>query len=661
MDAVEEANSGHPGAPMGMAPMAYALWTDFLKHNPADPGWFDRDRFILSAGHASMLLYSLLHLTGYEVPMNELKRFRQWGSKTAGHPEHGLLPGIETTTGPLGQGIATGVGMAMAERYLSDRFNRNGLTVINHTTYAIVSDGDLMEGLSGEAASLAGHLRLGKLICLYDSNSISIDGPTSLAFTEDVGARFRAYGWHVQRVQDGNDLDAIRRAITAARRAPRPSMVEVRTHIGYGAPTKQDSADSHGAPLGAEEVRGAKQRLGWDPEARFAVPPEATARFGEALAKGAAAQARWQEVVDEHSRRDQAAGVELARVIAGELPDGWDQDLPHYPADAKGVSTRKASGAAINSLARRLPELIGGSADLAESNQTEIKGEDSFGPGCSGRNIHFGVREHAMGAALNGISLHGGLRAFGGTFLIFSDYMRPAIRLASLMHAPSIFVFSHDSIGLGEDGPTHQPIEHLASLRAMPNLVVLRPGDANETVEAWRFATAYRGGPVALLLTRQNLPVFAATAAERPPVARGAYVLRDAKGGVPDVVLIATGSEVHLAVEAAGLLAVERVSARVVSMPSWELFERQEQGYRDSVLPPAVTARVAVEAASTFGWQRWVGDGGAVVGIDHFGASAPGGEVMRQFGFTAEHVADAARTVVLQHRGAPRAKRTPVR
>jgi len=630
---------------MGMAPMVYALWTDFLKHNPADPGWFDRDRFILSAGHASMLLYSLLHLTGYEVPMNELKRFRQWGSKTAGHPEHGLLPGIETTTGPLGQGIATGVGMAMAERYLSDRFNRNGLTVINHTTYAIVSDGDLMEGLSGEAASLAGHLRLGKLICLYDSNSISIDGPTSLAFTEDVGARFRAYGWHVQRVQDGNDLDAIRRAITVARRAPRPSMVEVRTHIGYGAPTKQDSADSHGAPLGAEEVRGAKQRLGWDPEARFAVPPEATARFGEALAKGAAAQARWQEVVDEHSRRDQAAGVELARVIAGELPDGWDQDLPHYPADAKGVSTRKASGAAINSLARRLPELIGGSADLAESNQTEIKGEDSFGPGCSGRNIHFGVREHAMGAALNGISLHGGLRAFGGTFLIFSDYMRPSVRLAAIQRLPVTFVWTHDSIGLGEDGLTHQPIEHLASLRAIPGLDVVRPGDANETAVAWRTILEHNDHPAGLALSRQAMPTLDRdTFASAEGTARGAYVLVDGSASSgPAVILIATGSEVSLAVAARETLESQGVSTRVVSMPCREWFDDQDQGYRDEVLPPKVRARVSVEAGVPMGWRDVVGDAGRIIAIDHYGASADAATLFREFGFTPAAVVAAAR------------------
>lgn len=641
MDAVERARSGHPGAPMGMAPMAHVLWTRFMRHNPADPGWVDRDRFILSAGHASMLLYSLLYLTGYDLSLDDLKNFRRWGSRTPGHPEHGLTPGVETTTGPLGQGFATGVGMAMAERRLAERFNRPGFPMIDHHTYAIVSDGDLMEGLASEAASLAGHLRLGKLVYLYDSNSISIDGPTDLAFTEDVGARFASYDWHVARVADGNDLEAISEAIAEARSERRPSLIVIRTHIGFGAPNKQDTAAAHGAPLGPDEVRAAKRALGCAEDGDFDVPGLVLERMRAAGTSAGREQERWLTRMDEYAEAHPTDAAELERVTRGELHPGWDAGLPRFVAEQGPVATRTASGAALNALAAALPELVGGSADLAESNSLLIESADVFRPGRSGGYVHFGVREHAMGAALNGMALHGGVRPFGGTFLIFSDYMRPAIRLAALMETPSIFVFTHDSIGLGEDGPTHQPVEQLAGLRAIPNLVVIRPADATETVEAWHWAIGYREGPVALCLTRQSLPVLELPEGDRPPVERGAYVLQD-PDGLPDVLLIATGSEVHLALEAAALLEAESVRARVVSMPSWELFERQDAVYRDSVLPPSVTARVSVEAASSFGWRTWTGSQGELVGLDRFGASAPGGVVMERLGFTPSNVARAA-------------------
>jgi transketolase len=640
MDAVEKARSGHPGAPMGAAAMAFVLWTEFLKHNPANPAWPDRDRFVLSAGHASMLLYSLLHLTGYEVSMEDLQGFRQWGSKTPGHPEYGHTPGVEVTTGPLGQGFATGVGMAMAERFLAQRFNRPGRAIVDHNIFGIVSDGDLMEGLSAEAASLAGHLGLGKIVYLYDSNDISIDGSTTLSFTEDVGRRFEAYGWMVARVADGNDLEQLRRAIRAAIESPLPALVQVKTHIGFGAPTKQDSASSHGAPLGPDEVRRAKANLGWPADDSFAVPDAVRSYFREAMERGERAQRTWEDRFKAYRDRYPTDAAEFERTQAGELPQGWDAEMPAFtPADGK-IATRRASGAAINAIAPRLPELVGGSADLAESNLTDIKGEGWFdSAGAAGRNVHYGVREHAMGAALNGMSLHGGVRPFGGTFLIFSDYMRPAVRLASLMGVPSIFVYTHDSIGLGEDGPTHQPIEHLAALRAIPGLVLLRPADANETVEAWRFAVAYRGGPVAICLTRQALPVLEQPDGARPPIERGGYAVLEPEVGPPDLVLLSTGSEVHLCVDAAEVLARKGVSTRVVSMPSWELFDAQDAEYRKRLLETSPSGvRVAVEAASPMGWHRYVGDFGEIIGLERFGASAPGEVVLRELGFTVENV-----------------------
>lgn len=640
IDAVERAKSGHPGAPMGAAPMAYALWNDHLKHDPNDPDWIDRDRFVLSAGHASMLLYSLLHLTGYDLSMDELKSFRRFGSKTPGHPEYKHTKAVETTTGPLGQGFATGVGMAMAERLLAERFNRDGFDLIDHFTYAIVSDGDLMEGVSSEAASLAGHLQLGKLIYLYDSNRISIDGSTDLSFTEDVGTRFEAYGWQILRVDDGNDLTAISDAIRTAREDARPSLIIISTIIGFGAPNKQDTAKAHGEPLGEDEAKAAKEALGWPVDAHFHVPDEALAHMREACQRGAERRSQWQALKDSYAERFPEDASEFDRVMRQDLPDDWDADLPTFSPDDDKMATRKASGKAINALATRIPELVGGSADLAGSNNTDIEEEAFFSADGPGRNIHFGVREHAMGAALNGMTLHGGVRPFGATFLIFSDYMRPAVRLASLMQVPSIFLFTHDSIGLGEDGPTHQPIEHLAALRAIPHLLTFRPCDANETVEAWRFIVGYREGPVALCLSRQGLPILEATASSRPSVDRGAYVLTDESDGAPDVILIASGSEVQLIEEARSVLAAQGVTARTVSMPCWELFESQSPEYRDSVLLPTVAARVAIEAASTFGWTRWTGDRGAVIGIDRFGASAPGEVVLKELGFTTDAVVE---------------------
>jgi transketolase len=649
MDAVEKAKSGHPGAPMGMAPMAYMLWTRFLRHDPGDPTWPDRDRFVLSAGHASMLLYSLMHLTGYEMTIDDLKAFRQWGSKTPGHPENFLTPGVETTTGPLGQGFATGVGMAMAERLLADTFNKPGFPLVDHFIYGIVSDGDLMEGVSGEAASLAGTLQLGKIVYLYDDNDISIDGPTDLAFRENVGARFEAYGWHVQHVDDGNDVEAISWAIKQAREDARPSLIVVRTVIGFGAPTKAGKSSSHGAPLGPEEVKGAKANLGWPTDAQFLVPEECAAHFRESSERGAETHKRWDALLADYRTDHPEDAAEFERRMGGRLPVGWDAELPRFTAADGKIATRKASGVAINAIAPKVPELAGGSADLAESNNTDIKGEPFFDHTRAGRNIHFGVREFAMAAACNGMALHGGVRPFGATFLIFLDYCRPAVRLAALMEAHSILVFTHDSVGLGEDGPTHQPIEHLASMRAMPNLVTLRPADANETVEAWRFTIGYTGGPVAFSLTRQTLPVLeldGGAEGGRLPVEKGAYVLIDPPGKAPDVILIGSGSEVHTAVDAAKLLEAKGIAARVVSMPSWDLFERQSPDYREGVLPSAIKARVGVEAAATFGWCRWVGDAGEVVGIDRFGASAPGDIVLKELGITAENVASKAEAVL---------------
>jgi transketolase len=639
VDAIERANSGHPGTPMGAAPMAYVLWTRFLRHNPRNPGWPDRDRFVLSAGHASMLLYALLHLTGYDVSLEELQRFRQWGSRTPGHPEHGLTPGVETTTGPLGQGFGNAVGMTIGERILAARFNRPGLDVVDHYTYTICSDGDMMEGVASEAASLAGHLGLGKLICLYDDNDISIDGHTDLSFSEDVGNRFDAYGWHVRHVPDGNDLAILKAALAEAREeTERPSLIVVRTHIGFGAPTKQDTPEAHGAPLGADEVRAWKERIGW-PDGEFVIPETALCRFREALERGVELERDWRRLFERWAAAEPDLAAEWDRVMAGHLPPGWEQGLTHFPGETT-LSTRKASGKVLAALAPRLPELVGGSADLTESTNVALPGETPFCRERPGRYIHFGVREHGMGAILNGLSLHGGLRPFGGTFLIFSDYMRPSMRLAALMEQPVVYVLTHDSIGLGEDGPTHEPVEHLASLRAMPGFVVIRPADAAETAEAWKVALERREGPTALILSRQDLPVLdRGQLAPASLLARGAYVLAGAQSLPEDLVLLASGSEVPVALAAADLLQSEHgLSLRVVSMPSWELFEQQDEAYRAKVLPPDLPVRLAVEAASPLGWTRWVGNAGAVMGVDRFGASAPGSVVLEQYGFTAENV-----------------------
>jgi len=650
VDAVQKAKSGHPGMPMGAAAMAYVLWSRFLKHNPANPRWPDRDRFVLSAGHGCMLQYALLHLTGYDLRMDELQRFRQWESKTPGHPEYGLTPGVETSTGPLGQGVGNGVGMAIAERWLAAQFNRPGHTIVDHYTYAIVSDGDLMEGVASEAASLAGHLKLGKLIYLYDDNRVSIEGHTDLAFTEDVGRRFEAYGWHVQRVADGNDLAAVEAAIRDAQaETTRPSLILARTHIGYGSPNKQDSHKAHGEPLGEEEVKLTKEKLGWPLEPPFLVPEEVRREFRKALERGRKWEAEWRERL-----RAYAAGFpqEAARwdlLMDGKLPDGWDTGLPTFAPTDPAMATRAASGKALQVLFSTVPNLLGGSADLAPSTSTYIQEFGEFQAGSyGGRNFRFGVREHAMGAIANGMALHGGLRPFTATFLIFSDYMRPAVRLAALMEIPVVFIFTHDSIGLGEDGPTHQPIEHLMALRAIPNLTVIRPADANETVEAWRVAFTQHG-PTCLILTRQNVPILDRSSMHRDGgLARGAYVVADPPGGKPQVILIATGSEVSVAMGAQKLLAEKGIAARIVSMPSWEIFERQSPEYRASVLPLDVTARIAVEAGSPLGWSKYVGTTGDIVGMTRFGASAPGKVNFEKFGFTPENV--AARALALLRR-----------
>ena len=644
-DGVEKANSGHPGMPMGAAGMAYVLWTRFLRHNPLHPQWYDRDRFVLSAGHGSMLLYSLLHLTGYDLPLEELMNFRQWGSKTPGHPEYGLAPGVETTTGPLGQGFSNGVGMAIAERYLAAHFNQPGHVIVDHYTYVIVGDGDLMEGISHEAASLAGHLGLGKLICLYDDNHISIEGSTDIAFTESRTARFEAYGWHVQKVDDGNDLEAIETAITEAQKETgRPSFIAVRTHIGYGSPNKQDKSVAHGEPLGTEEIRLTKENLGWPIEPPFFIPDEASTHFRQAVDKGQAIEARWQEDFSSYKEANPDLAREWDIWMNGNLPEGWDSDIPDFPADKKGMATRVASGSVLNAVAPRLPNLLGGSADLAPSNKTEIKGEKDFQADIyEGRNLRFGVREHAMGSILNGMALHGGLMPYGGTFLVFSDYMRPAIRLAALMDLKVIYVFTHDSIGLGEDGPTHQPVEHLSALRTIPNLTVIRPCDANETSEAWRYALESQQGPVALALSRQGLPTLDRTTfAPASGLSRGAYILHDTKDGKPDVILIATGSEIPIALEAYEKLEEKGVKARVVSMPSWELFDKQPEEYQCQVLPSEIKSRIAIEAGITQGWHRYVGSTGEVIGLDSFGASAPYKVLYEKFGITADRAVGKA-------------------
>jgi transketolase len=646
IDGVQQANSGHPGAPMGAAPMAYTLWTRFLRHAPTHPDWPDRDRFVLSAGHASMLLYSLLHLTGYDLALDDLKQFRQWGSRTPGHPEHGLTPGVEATTGPLGQGLTNAIGMAIAERRLAAEFNRDGHDIVDHWTYVIASDGDLQEGIASEACSLAGHLRLGKLVVLYDDNHIQLDGPTSMAWSEDVLKRFEAYGWDARRVEDGNDIAAIEAAIEVARGDDRPSLIAVRTHIGYGSPNKQDSQKAHGSPLGPDEVRLVKEAYGWDPDRTFYVPDDALAVFREAVPEGERLVAEWQDRMAAYAADHRDLADAFHRRIARRLADGWDTELKVYETGTE-VATRNASQDAIQSMAARVPELFGGAADLSESNLTDVKGEPNFEAGQAGRNLRFGVREHAMGGIANGIAYHGGFIPYDATFLTFSDYMRGSVRLSALAGLHVIDVWTHDSVGLGEDGPTHQPVEHYAALRAIPNLWFVRPGDANETSAAWAMAVERGDGPVALALTRQKLPTLPRTdELARDGVRRGGYVLREAKGGTPELILIGTGSELQLAFAAAETLEGEGIPTRVVSLPCWERFDDQDDAYRDEVLPPAVRKRVSVEIGVSLGWERYVGDEGAIIGLDHFGASAPAGTIFEHFGFTADRVEDVARKVV---------------
>jgi transketolase len=654
MDAVQKANSGHPGTPMALAPLAYVLFTRHLRHSPAQPDWPDRDRFILSCGHASMLLYATLHLAGYNLPLDELRNFRQWDSRTPGHPEHGLTPGVETTTGPLGQGFANGVGMAIAEAHLAARFNRPGHQIVNHWTYAIASDGDLMEGISHEAASLAGHLGLGKLIYCYDDNHITIEGDTRLAFSEDVALRFGGYGWHVQRVADGNDLAALDAALRAAKaEAARPSLIIVRTHIAWGSPNKQDTAAAHGSPLGAEEIALTKRAYGWPAEPPFLVPDEVREQFGRCVERGRELEADWQRRLTAYRNDYPDLAAAWRAVLARELPSRWESAVPVFGPQDGAQATRVWSSRVLNALAPVVPELVGGAADLAPSTETLLKGNADLEAGRYGaRNMHFGIREHAMGGVLNGMALHRGVRPYGATFLIFSDYMRPAIRLAALMELPVIYVYTHDSVGLGEDGPTHQPVEQLAALRAIPNLTVIRPADGPEVAAAWRAALLNTGGPTALILTRQKVAVIDRTVhASADGLLQGAYVLAEAGGGAARVLLMGTGSEVGLCVAAREILEREGVPTRVVSMPSLEIFARQSAEYRDAVLPPSVPARLAVEAAAGFGWHRWVGTAGEVLGIERFGASAPYERIFREFGFTADNVAARARAVLARAAG----------
>jgi transketolase len=664
VDAVEKAKSGHPGMPMGAAALAYTLWTRHLKHNPANPGWVDRDRFVLSAGHASMLLYALLHLAGYDLSLHDLESFRQWGSKTPGHPERHATPGVEVTTGPLGQGISNAVGMALAEAHLAATYNRPGHGIVDHYTYVIASDGDLMEGVTYESCSLAGHLGLGKLIVLYDDNGVSLAGSTALSFTEDVGKRFEACGWHVECLKEGNDIGAIDEALKRAKAEKnRPSILFVCTNIGFGAPRKQGTADAHGSPLGQEELLAAKKNLGWPTEPSFFVPEEVSAYFHENGKRGEVSEREWEKAFQEYVREFPGPAAELKRRMAGELSAGWESALPVYPADTKDVATRKTSEAVMQVLAPVLPELMGGSADLNPSTFTWLKGLGDFQRpgvgqekvagavggewGYGGRNVHFGVREHAMGSITGGMALHGGIIPYTATFLTFADYMRPPMRLAALMGIKVVYVFTHDSIGLGEDGPTHQPVEHLMNLRAVPNLTVIRPADANETVEAWRFALLNGKGPTALIFTRQNLPVLNRKEfAPAQGLRSGGYVLWESASGKPDVILIGTGSEVLIALDAGKTLAAEGFRVRVVSLPSWGIFDRQSPDYRESVLPSSVRARVAVEAGSKLGWEHYVGLDGAVIGMDGFGASAPAGVLYEKFGITARHVADAAKRLM---------------
>jgi transketolase len=644
IDAVEKAKSGHPGIVMGAAPMSYVLWTKHMKHNPANPKWINRDRFVLSAGHGSMLLYSLLHLCGYDLPIEELKKFRQWGSKTPGHPEFGHTAGVDATTGPLGQGVGMAVGMAIAEAHLSEVYNKENFPIIDHYTFAVCGDGDMMEGVSSEAVSLAGHLKLGKLIMLYDSNDISLDGKLNMAFSENVQQRFEAYGWQVLRVEEQNDLEAINKALAEAKaETTRPTLIEVKTTIGYGSPNKGGiggHAGPHGSPLGVDEIKLTKEFYGWPAEPDFLVPEEVRAHYAKVKENGIQEEEAWSKLLADYIKTYPELGEQFSVAVSGELPVGWDADLPVYSPSDKPMATRVASGNAINGLAPNLPQLIGGSADLASSNNTMIKGEDNYSSdNYAGRNLWFGVREFAMGTMLNGISLHGGLKVFGATFFVFSDYLRPSIRLAALMKQPVIYVFTHDSIAVGEDGPTHEPIEQLPALRVIPGITVLRPADGNETSEAWRYVLSHQDGPYALILTRQNLPILEGSAElAKANLSKGAYVISDAANGKPDVQILATGSEVQLAVAAQKLLVAEGIHARVISMPSLELFEKQPQAYKDSVILPEVKKRLAVEMAYPLGWERYVGDQGSILGISTFGASAPGDTVLKEYGFSPENV-----------------------
>lgn len=647
VDGVQTANSGHPGLPMGTAGIGYALFMKCMKFNPRNPNWFNRDRFILSGGHGSMLIYTLLHLTGYDVSLEDLKSFRQWGSKTPGHPEYGITPGVEVTTGPLGQGFANGVGMAIAEAHLAATFNRPGQKIVDHYTYAIVTDGDLMEGVASEAASLAGHLQLGKLIYFYDDNEISIDGSTNLAFTEDRAKRFEAYGWQVIRINDPFDIDAMVTAVEKAKADPRPSIIFVPTEIGHGLPTVAGTAGAHGSPPGWEEISQAKERVGWPIEPKFYIPEDVQNHFLSKVSEGKDLEAEWKQAFDAYQDEYPDLAAEFIRRMNGELPADWEQLTPFYAADEKGMATRVASGKVLNEFAKGVPELMGGSADLEPSNKTWIDRSVSFQAATpEGRNMHFGVREHGMAAVVNGMAAHGGLKVYAGTFLVFSDYMRGALRVSALSKYPSIWVFTHDSISVGEDGPTHQPVEHITSLRLIPNLVTIRPSDANETAQAWKFAMNQHG-PVALVLTRQNTTIIDRnTYASAEGLLKGAYVLKDLGKDTPELILMASGSEVDLVLKAAQKLAEDGASIRVVSFPSWELFEKQNKTYQDSVLPPEIKTRLAVEAGTTLGWERWVGDCGKVIGVDKFGASAPGGLVMKEYGFTLENVLEQAKILL---------------
>ncbi|KMY53721.1 transketolase [Bacillus sp. FJAT-27231] len=649
IDAIEKANSGHPGLPMGAAPMAYTLWSRYMNHNPKNSKWFNRDRFVLSAGHGSMLLYSLLHLSGYDLSMDEIKNFRQWGSKTPGHPEYGHTDGVEATTGPLGQGIAMAVGMAMAERHLAAVYNKDQYKVVNHYTYTLCGDGDLMEGVASEAASLAGHLKLGRLIVLYDSNDISLDGELNKSFSESVEDRFKAYGWQYLRVEDGNNMEEIAKAIEAAQQdETRPTMIEVKTVIGYGSPNKSGKSDVHGAPLGEDELKLTKENYKWTFEQDFHVPEEVYSRFEESIVqRGKAVEQEWEQLFAEYKKQFPELGQQLEAAINGELAEGWDQDIPTYE-EGKALASRASSGEVLNAIAKNLPTFIGGSADLAGSNKTTIKNEKDFSSvAYEGRNIWFGVREFAMGAAMNGMALHGGLQVFGGTFFVFSDYVRPAMRLSALMGLPVTYVFTHDSIAVGEDGPTHEPIEHLSALRSMPNLSVIRPADGNETAAAWKLAVSSKSTPTVLVLTRQNLPTIQGTSeTAEEGVAKGAYVVSAAQKEQADLLLLATGSEVSLAVEAQKVLQQEGIDAAVVSMPSWDRFEKQSTEYKRSVLPKEVKKRLAIEMGASLGWERYTGDEGDMIAIDQFGASAPGNKVIEEYGFTVENVVSRAKALL---------------